>query len=247
MVLYFTGTGNSRHIAERMADAIGEDLLCINDKIKENDHTPIEIGERLVFVTPTYAWRIPKVVEEWIKSTDFPGANDTWFLMTCGGEIGDAGKYNRALCEEKGLRYMGTAPIVMPENYIAMFSVPDEKESGRIIEKGEWRTDYMTGIIYVDKLLPNVEVNGCDKLLSAVVNPLFYKLFVKSKAFRTTDNCIGCGKCARLCPLNNIAMTDGKPIWGDNCTHCMACICHCPTKTIEYGRKSVGKRRYLCE
>mgnify|MGYP002728531920 CR=1 FL=1 len=58
------------------------------------------------------------------------------------------------------------------------------------------------------------------------------------------DKCIGCGKCAKMCPLNNIKLKNSKPVWGKNCTHCMACICLCPTEAIEYGKKSVGKPRY---
>ena len=60
------------------------------------------------------------------------------------------------------------------------------------------------------------------------------------------EECIGCGKCVRLCPLNNITLEEGKPVWHDNCTHCMACICHCPVEAIEYGNVSRGKRRYRC-
>ena len=70
---------------------------------------------------------------------------------------------------------------------------------------------------------------------------------VKSKAFYATDDCVGCGKCVKLCPLNNVKLVDGKPVWGNNCTHCMACICYCPKEAIEYGRKSQGKLRYHIE
>ena len=34
MVLYFTGTGNSRYIAERIAEALGDKLLSMNDCVK---------------------------------------------------------------------------------------------------------------------------------------------------------------------------------------------------------------------
>ena len=34
MVLYFTGTGNSRHIAERIAHALNDTLISLNDRIK---------------------------------------------------------------------------------------------------------------------------------------------------------------------------------------------------------------------
>ena len=59
--------------------------------------------------------------------------------------------------------------------------------------------------------------------------------------------CIGCGKCVKNCPMNNIRLKDGKPIWGKKCTHCMACICYCPMEAIEYGKKSIGKPRYHFE
>ena len=59
--------------------------------------------------------------------------------------------------------------------------------------------------------------------------------------------CIGCGKCEKLCPMNNITLPNGRPVWGDNCTQCMACICYCPTEAIEYGKKSLGKPRYRFE
>ena len=59
--------------------------------------------------------------------------------------------------------------------------------------------------------------------------------------------CIGCGKCEKLCPLNNITLQNARPVWGSNCTQCMACICYCPTRAIEYGKKSAGKPRYHFE
>ena len=59
MILYFSGTGNSRHAAKRMAAALGDTLLDLNARIKAGDTSPVETGEDLVVVTPTYAWRIP--------------------------------------------------------------------------------------------------------------------------------------------------------------------------------------------
>lgn len=67
-----------------------------------------------------------------------------------------------------------------------------------------------------------------------------------AKKFYATDACIGCGKCTKVCPLNNVNLRDRKPVWGNQCTHCMACICKCPEEAIEYGKKSKGKPRYQC-
>lgn len=137
MILYFSGTGNSRHAAQRMADALGDTLLSLNDRIRSGDTSPVETGERLVIVTPTYAWRIPRLVRDWLLETEFPGAAQVWFIMTCGSEIGHASRYNRSLCQTKGLTDMGTAQIIMPENYIAMFDAPQAEEARRIVAKAQ--------------------------------------------------------------------------------------------------------------
>ena len=55
MVLYFTGTGNSKNVAQRIAAALGDTLFCMNDRIRAGDTSPVETGRRLVIVTPTYA------------------------------------------------------------------------------------------------------------------------------------------------------------------------------------------------
>ncbi|WP_334304421.1 hypothetical protein [Paraclostridium sordellii] len=52
------------------------------------------------------------------------------------------------------------------------------------------------------------------------------------------------GKCEALYPLNNINLKNQKPVWGNNCTHCMACICSCPTEAIEYKNNTQNKERY---
>lgn len=71
MIMYFSGTGNSRYIAKRIADNIRDELIDANDKIKRRDTRTIQVNDRLVVVTPTYAWRIPWLVRDWIRKTHF--------------------------------------------------------------------------------------------------------------------------------------------------------------------------------
>ena len=132
MIFYFTGTGNSRYVAKRLSDLTGQHLFCINDRLKDQDFGTVLSKDGLIFVLPTYAWQIPKVVRKWIKKTEFMGSRKTWFVMTCGEDIGNAGKYNEELCQHMNFTYMGTAKVVMPENYIAMFDVRGEKECDNI-------------------------------------------------------------------------------------------------------------------
>ena len=94
---------------------------------------------------------------------------------------------------------------------------------------------------------PPVRPRLKDKIASGPVNAVFYSFFVKDRKFRTTDQCVSCGKCVESCLLHNISLEQGRPVWHGHCTHCMACISRCPTGAIEYGKHSVGLRRYYLE
>lgn len=247
MVLYFTGTGNSKYIAERIAMALNDDILSMNDRIKAGNTANVMTGKSMVIVVPTYAWRIPRVVLSWLQQTKFPEAKQIWFVMDCGGEIGNAAKYNQKLSKQLCLSYMGTAQIVMPENYIAMFGVPDKAEAKLIVTKTEPMIDNVIKDIQAEREFSKPRNNMYDKIMSSAVNTIFYPMFVKADKFLATDACISCGKCVQVCPLNNVQLKNGKPVWGSNCTHCMACICYCPAEAIEYGKKSEGKPRYTFE
>ena len=107
MVLYFTGTGNSKYIAEKIAKALEMDIVSINKKIKTNDFSQINSKDELIFSLPTYGWRIPRIVSDWIEKIKFSGCKKAYFVMNCGGKIGNAEKYLKKLCENVGFEYMG--------------------------------------------------------------------------------------------------------------------------------------------
>ena len=51
MILYFSGTGNSKYVAKRIADALDDEILNLNDRIKASDTSSVETDERLIIVT----------------------------------------------------------------------------------------------------------------------------------------------------------------------------------------------------
>ena len=246
MVIYFSGTGNSRYAAELLACQLKDDILDAVRQIKAGERSVFRSDRPWVFVAPTYSWRLPHVFEDYIRKADFSGSRDAYFILTCGDDIGNAGKYAAQLCEEKRLLYRGVLEVVMPENYIAMFNAPDAEEARRIVAKSKPVLMKGAELIQQENPFPEHKSSTIDQLKSGIVNDVFYQLFVKADAFFTTDACIGCGKCVEACPLNNIHLAEKRPAWDKNCTHCMACICGCPTEAIEYGKKSKGKPRYQC-
>ena len=61
-------------------------------------------------------------------------------------------------------------------------------------------------------------------------------LHVGNQAIR---GCIGCGKCAAQCPMNNIQMVEKTAKASNQCTMCYRCINICPQQAITLLGKSV--------
>ena len=247
MIIYYSGTGNSRYCAEKLAEKLGDEVVDAFAYMRDGIAAEFFSGKPWVFVAPTYAWQLPRIFQDFIRSGSFQGSEDAYFVLTCGSEIGNASASIRKLCEEKGLRFRGTLEVKMPENYIALFNVPEREEAKAIILGAEPLLQSTADKILKGETLAEPKHGIIDKLKSGPVDHAFYKLVIRAKPFYATDACVGCGKCVSACVLKNIHLVDGKPRWGEDCTHCMACICGCPVEAIEYGRASKGKPRYLLE
>lgn len=247
MILYFSGTGNSAHAAKYIGREIGDEVVDLFDKLRNNDYSPMTSYKPWIIVAPVYCWQLPKLVSSWIQRTEFIGSKEIYFVLTCGSDMGNAEKYLKELCNEKGFDYKGAAPVVMPENYIAVFEAPDVDEAEVIMKKADRTLGRIIRRIRNKENLPPVKVSLIGRLSSGIVNKIYYPLIVKDKKFYATGSCTDCGLCEKKCPLGNIRMVDGKPSWNGNCTHCMACIAYCPAEAIEYGNASKGKRRYTCD
>ena len=73
MIFYFSGTGNTKWAASKLAAATREDLISIAPYMREDDSSHnlaepfiLKENERLGFVFPVHGWRVPKLVREFI-------------------------------------------------------------------------------------------------------------------------------------------------------------------------------------
>ena len=246
MILYFSGTGNSRFVAKFLTEKLQDEWVDMTPLMKAGKTESLSSDKPYVIVSPIYAWRMPAVLESFLKTISLHGSKMLYFIQTCGGDMGACGMYNQKLSEELGKEYFGTLEVVMPDNYILMFKAPATEESIDIIEKTLPSLQDAALKISQKTAFPDKRITLMDKIKSGIVNTGFNKYFVKADGFYVTEKCISCGACALSCPLNNITLSEGKPEWGSNCTRCMACICGCPLAAIEYGNKTKGKLRYRC-
>lgn len=245
MILYFTGTGNSRYVALQLSKCINDEVISINEYFKYQKKAVFTSEKPYVFVMPTYAWRMPKVVTTWIERACFSGNRKAYVILTCGSGIGQADQYARNFFRRKtSFDFQGLQYVVMPENYIIMFNAPKAKEAKQIIHDSHDRIVQLAKYIVQVKEFPAVTHHLAAFVESSMINFPFYHFYVSDKGFYATDRCVSCQRCQQLCPLNNISIINGKPKWNGQCTHCMACICGCPVEAIEYKNRTQHKNRY---
>lgn len=246
MVVYFTGTGNSRYVAEMIADLSCDTAVDAGRMIKNGEKASLHSDKPFVFVSPIYVSAPPLIFTDFIKAAELSGNDKAYFVMTCASGMGAAPAYCEELCREKGLKYMGTRQVAMPQNYLILFKMNTPERAREIIAEAEPHIKAIAERISGCSPFNNPEPKGWEKWSTELVLAPYYRWFMGAKDFRTTDACIGCGACVRACPLNNIRLVESRPVWGDSCTHCMACINLCPKTAVEYGSKTEGKDRHKC-
>ncbi len=238
MIFYFTGTGNSLMAAKYLAEE-NERLVDMAKARKAGELLfELEEGERLGFVFPTYFYTMGDVVFDFLQKVKILGAQKAFGVVTCAGGIGGTGAFLKKELAKKGIALTYLTPLLMPENAIYYFSLADDEKNAQCLTKAEARLDQIKEDLRAGKQKP------ARGLSSKWLRPI-YHLGCKTKDYRVTETCIGCGLCAENCPDDAIELRDGRPVWVKaTCTKCAACINRCPTHAIQYG-KTQNRRRYV--
>lgn len=243
MIVYFTGTGNSKYVAKKLAKITKEETLNANRAVRKKESLSIE-DDRLIFICPVYVSAPAIPFMDLIRRSSFKKGAKAYFIVTCGASKGCSPKYFRDLSEEKGIEYMGCEQVVMPQNYIVYFKMSDDQENKKIIKDADPSVKKIAESILKNEPFAETPMKTSEYVMTKMILGAYYKFFMTSKCFVATDKCVGCGKCEQDCPLGNVSIDNGHPVWGQECVHCMACINRCPKEAIEGGKKTVGKVRY---
>lgn len=246
MVLYFSATGNTAYIARLIGEKTGDDILDLTDRIKAGDCSEIRSDKPFVICTPVYVCEMPYFLRDWLRKTPLTGSRDVYFIFTSGGYAGISGPLAKGIVRRKKMHYKGHAEFKMPRNYIAsdMYPELENDEIHRRIAACRDKTDEVAELIRSGGILRARYVFLFEKIITVPFTPVWIRIKQQSKDFHASDKCIGCGKCAKVCPVNNIRMENKRPVWIKRCAHCMACIGNCPVEAIEYGNITQKKVKY---
>ncbi|MDO4976005.1 MAG: EFR1 family ferrodoxin, partial [Eubacteriales bacterium] len=239
MVLYFSGTDNSKHVAESLHDPRTVDIKIALQQ-KKCGFT-LKEGESVGIVCPVYYSGIPKTVIDFIHHMKLKGEITYLYgILTHGGGPGGAGSMLERELSKKGYPLHACFDVKMPSNYIMFGPLKDiEDEKQRIIDAEPAIAEIKNMVDQTIHIKP--DWSKMDLILTRAMYPLC-KMRMSTKKFYADERCVGCGVCASRCPSRCIEMIDGKPVWTkDECVRCMACL-RC--NAVQYGKKTKNYRRY---
>ena len=248
MIFYFSGTGNTRWVAEQIAKAIGDELVYIPDAIRDGkyDYT-IDEKETIGFCFPTHGWQPPRIVREFISELKVE-LRYCWAVTTCGDNMGETMTILNKDLAKIGLRASAMFSVIMPESYVClpfMYTDTEEKEHQKIATARqqlphiiECIRERRTGVVELEK-------GATPRLYSYVIGGYFNARMITDKKFMVDEDvCIKCGKCAKVCPVDNLQGTPPEWIHNGRCTSCLACYHYCPTHAINFGKITRKRGQY---
>ncbi len=249
MIFYFTGTGNSLYAAKKIAEGIDDYIIDMNDAMKSGKmNYTVKTDEKVGFVFPIYYSGLPSVVAEFIKNLNITADDDCYVysVITCGANAVGADSMFRRYMSEYVREATCVYQLKMPDNYVMLYDPANAENIKRFMAHAD------KDIISIIEDLKNNKKGGFvsgkkGKAMSAVMQT-FYCFMRVTKPFNVTQDCVSCGLCEKICPVDVIKMKNGKPVWtAAKCAHCTACINRCPAKAIQFGKATLKRGRYCNE
>lgn len=248
MIFYFSATGNSQYVAQRIAAATDDRLVSLRDTVhKRYYHFDISDEKRLGFVVPTYYYGLPSILSFFLEKLQLTGYSDqyVYVVLTCETTTGDAAGQLSRLLKKKGIHLSAQFAVPMVGNYIPMGKLASGEEVEKKLDAAE---EYIDEARRAIRSCGCGDYNRCQGVTPALTTAAAYQLYLRgrsTKSFVVTGDCIGCGLCQSFCPCGAIKLEEGTPTWTKpQCVHCMGCINRCPQRAIRWKKPDEERGRY---
>lgn len=251
MIFYFSGTGNSKWIAETLSKALSDRIISVSDALLNKDFFySVSMNEKIGWVFPIYSWGPAPIVLDFISKLRIdgynPGINYCYMVCSCGDDTGYSAEIWKKALSKTGIEGNAAFSVQMPNNYILLpgFDVDKKEIEEEKLKKAPVRLAEIIEKIKSFQYIDDITTGSYKYIKSRIVYSLFRKFGTSDKAFAADNKCNGCGLCERTCPVKNITLESKSPVWHGNCTMCLSCIHRCPVRAIDYGSQSIKKGRY---
>lgn len=224
IIFYFSGTGNSHAIAEKMAELLSNSEVFHIKSLKGMNLTQYD---QIGFVYPSYAIHAPAIVTEYIEAIELQENQKVFLTVTYGGTYGYAIEDVRKILMSKNITNLMEFKLHMPGSYLLEYGAFPNWYQNYLLKGSEKKLKRICNNIRKEKKGKEIAPNMVAILFQKNGRQMMENFRNRGKLFYTDKTCIQCGKCAAICPADNISYKDEAVVWGDHCTQCMACIQNC--------------------
>lgn len=246
LTLYFSGTGNSKFIAERFSQRMEAECHSIEEEI---DFEKMLATSKTITVSyPIYGSCVPKIMREFVAKYRllFNGKN-LIILSTQLMFSGDGSRVFTELLEGITVNILYAEHFNMPNNIcnFFLFPVANQEKIVRCVKKAELKLGILCNNIQKG-IIKKRGFNPFSKYLGLLTQRISFSALEKKAEndVRITDDCIVCLKCVEICPMKNLEEIDHKIEQKGNCTLCYRCVNACPQKAITVLLHSEVKKQY---
>jgi len=245
LTLYFSGTGNTKYIAELFSRKMNAKCLSIEtdasfaEEIKAYDH--------IAFCYPVYCSRVPRIMREFVHQyMDSIVGKKIIIFATQMAFSGDGARVFSDMFEADAIDIIYAEHFNMPlntGNVIILDPIwkPNHKRIQKCIKNVEAKMNLVCsnirnniikkrGFALGSKLLGYIQGKHWQKDTKLATPQRLEKRGMKS--VRIHKNCTSCNICIKICPMKNLVNHEGQIRHQDNCTSCYRCVNRCPKKAI---------------
>lgn len=246
MIIYFSATGNSLHVVKKIAKE-NERLIFIPDAIDKNEYEyKLDENESLGIVSPTYNWTIPSIVKEFLEKLKivYKTKPYIYYVGTFGTTTGAASAMANQIMKAKGLEFDARFDIRMPDTWTVMYDLSDKEKVKKINDKADIEIETLKK--QIDEKVTGKHMDLTMPYFAGYIGGQIYDNSTRlTKNLIVNNDCIGCGLCAKKCPVHAIEMVNKHPVWvKDKCAMCLGCLHRCPKFAISYNEKTYKHGQY---
>lgn len=245
--IYFSGTGNTRHCTEMLVSLLDKSAKSV---ALENDAAEqvIRDNDFILFAYPTQYSNAPIFVRDYIKLHSSLWKNKKILCMaTMGLFSGDGSGCTARLFKKYGAAVVDGLHIQMPDAVCDSKALKKTAAANhQIIVAADQKLEQIALQIKEGKY-PQEGLGFFYHIAGLFGQRLWFygKTQHYSSKIKINEACVGCGLCAKICPMKNIQMIKDKPSASNHCTMCYRCISSCPKQAITLlGNKVYEQCRY---
>jgi ferredoxin/flavodoxin len=239
-IAYFSGTGNTRLVADLLAGALRRrgsmvELLAIEEVLNVRGRWDTAPYRYIGIGWPVHALDAPRIVYEFLRRLP-PGEGKPVFTFRSAGDPfwngGPTEPIRRALAQ-RGYRVRREDLLIMPPN--VLISCP-HTVARQLYLKAEQRVEAIASAILTDgDAEPDVIAES--PLIQRVVARIFAKTEglgarLAGRWWHVTADCTLCNRCVDECPPGNIFRDMDRLTFGWDCLSCLRCVYRCPEQAI---------------